>query len=155
ENIIKSSQRTLRRHHDWDIETYTDPLLALKRVRTCIFDLVLSDCRMPGIDGIAFLSELRQLQPDAIRMVLTGAVNINTLLDAINSAGAFRFIAKPWDDDNLIQSINEGLRFRRIMVENRMLAEKVKEQEDELKKKKKKKAGAAQQKNGVHKGVDG
>jgi DNA-binding NtrC family response regulator len=132
ENILKSLHRTFRKQSDWDIESYLNAEDALKRARTCIFDAIISDCRMPGINGVEFLCELKQLQPDAIRILLTGAVDVNTLMEAINKAGAFRFIAKPWDDDMLIESIKEGLRYRDILVENRMLAAKVREQESEI-----------------------
>jgi response regulator RpfG family c-di-GMP phosphodiesterase len=59
-------------------------------------------------------------------------VNIDTLLQAINQAGAFRFFAKPWDDEALMVGIREGLRYRDMLVENRMLAEKVRDQQAEL-----------------------
>jgi FixJ family two-component response regulator len=59
-------------------------------------------------------------------------VNIDTLLLAINRAGAFRFYAKPWDDDALLDGIREGLRYRDTLLENRMLAEKVRDQQAEL-----------------------
>jgi len=133
ENILKSLQRTLSKKGDLDIESYLNAKDALKRCQTCIFDAVISDCRMPGMDGIDFLYELKQLQPDSIRILLTGAVDITTLMRAINRAGAFRFIAKPWDDNVLIESLSEGLRYRDILFENRMLADKVREQEDRIK----------------------
>ncbi|MCB1615452.1 MAG: response regulator [Pseudomonadales bacterium] len=132
ENILKSLHRSLRKQKDLDIEAYLNATDALKRANSCIFDLVISDCRMPGIDGLEFLRQLKEVQPDAMRIVLTGAVNIETLMSAINKAGAFRFIAKPWDDEILVETIREGLRFRDIMVENRMLAARVREQENEL-----------------------
>ena len=63
---------------------------------------------------------------------MTGMVNIDTLILAINQAGAFRFFAKPWDDEVLLNAIREGLRYRDMLVENRMLAEKVRDQQSEL-----------------------
>ena len=132
ENIIKSLKRTFGKQSNWDIESYTDPTSALKRANTCIFDAIISDCKMPGINGIEFLSEIKKLQPDSVRVILTGLVDVKTLMDAINKAGAFRFVPKPWDDEVLIQYINDGLRYRDILVEHRMLAEKVRDQEDEL-----------------------
>lgn len=132
ENILKSLCRSLRAQPEWEIETYTSPTDALRRARTCIFDAVITDYNMPHMDGIEFLLGLRELQPDAIRILLTGMVNIDTLLSAINRAGAFRFIPKPWDDETLISSIQEGLRFRDVLMENRMLAQKVRDQQGEL-----------------------
>ena len=54
------------------------------------------------------------------------------VLSAINKAGAFRFIPKPWDDDQLLDNIREGLKFRDILLENRILAETVREQRETL-----------------------
>ena len=132
ENILKSLTRCLRHKENWVLETFTRPEEALRRARTRIFDAVITDYNMPDIDGIAFLSELRTLQPDAIRIVLTGVVNINTLMLAINQAGAFRFIPKPWDDKALIDAIEEGLHIRDTLLENRMLAQKVRDLQSEI-----------------------
>jgi DNA-binding NtrC family response regulator len=132
ENILKALSRTLRRESDWEVECYSTAEDALRRARSCIFDAVVSDCNMPGRNGIDFLSELREIQPDACRILITGMVNIDTLLQAINQAGAFRFFAKPWDDEALMVGIREGLRYRDMLVENRMLAEKVRDQQAEL-----------------------
>lgn len=132
ENILKALARTFRRQPDWEVECYSNAEDALRRARSSLFDAVISDCNMPGANGIDFLSELREIQPDACRILITGMVNIDTLLQAINRAGAFRFYAKPWDDDALLDGIREGLRYRDTLLENRMLAEKVRDQQAEL-----------------------
>jgi two-component system, probable response regulator PhcQ len=132
ENILKALTRTLRTEADWEIECYSNGHDALKRARSSIFDAVVSDCNMPGFSGIEFLSELRELQPDACRILLTGMVNVDTLMKAINQAGAFRFFTKPWDDTALMDGIREGLKYRDMIVENRMLAQKVRDQQTEL-----------------------
>ncbi len=132
ENILKSLNRLLRQEKKWDVESYTSPVDALKRARTSIFDVVISDCRMPEMDGLEFLGQLKALQPDAMRILLTGAISIETLMDAINKAGAFRFITKPWEDEMLLSAIRDGLRLRDIMIENRFLADKVREHEGEM-----------------------
>lgn len=132
ESIIHSLIRTLRKQENWDLESYKNAGDAMKRAKTCIFDVIVSDCRMPGIDGLEFLREMKNLQPDAIRILLTGMVDIPTLMMAINTAGAFRFITKPWDDEFLINSIKEGLNYRNILVENRILAQKLRDQENEI-----------------------
>ncbi|WP_111657964.1 response regulator [Isoalcanivorax indicus] len=132
ENILKSLSRCLRHKENWSLETFTNADDALRRARTRIFDAVITDYNMPDIDGMSFLAELRALQPDAVRIVLTGVVNIDTLMAAINEAGAFRFIPKPWDDTMLIDSIEEGLRLRDTLLENRMLARQVRDLQDEV-----------------------
>lgn len=132
ENILKAISRTLRVKENWELETYSRPADALRRAQTSLFDAVLTDINMPEIDGIQLLLELKELQPDAIRIVLTGMVSVEALLSAINQAGAFRFIPKPWDDEEMIESIEQGLKLRDTMVENRILAQKLREQERQL-----------------------
>jgi FixJ family two-component response regulator len=68
----------------------------------------------------------------SIRILLTGMVNVETVIAAVNKAGAFRFISKPWEDDELINSIEEGIAQRRMIVENRILAQRVRDQQREL-----------------------
>jgi hypothetical protein len=93
---------------------------------------VITDYRMPDMDGIEMLQELRTMQPDTIRILLTGVIDIDTLMSAINQAGAFRFVPKPWDDDQLLESVEEGLKFRDILVENKILAQTVRDQREAL-----------------------
>ncbi len=130
--ILKALNRVLGARPDWEVETYTDPATALRRARTTVFDAVITDYRMPDMDGIEMLQELRTMQPDAIRILLTGVIDIDTLMSAINQAGAFRFVPKPWDDDQLLDSVEEGLKFRDILVENKILAQTVRDQREAL-----------------------
>ena len=130
--ILKALKRTINMYTDWDVETYQDPREALRRARTTVFDAVITDYMMPELNGLELLQELRDLQPDTIRILLTGVIDIETVMPAINKAGAFRFIPKPWDDEQLLGNIREGLKFRDILLENRILAETVREQRQTL-----------------------
>jgi len=134
-SIVKDDgalKRTINMYTDWEVETYQDPREALRRARTTVFDAVITDYMMPEINGLELLQELRDIQPDTIRILLTGVIDIETVMSAINKAGAFRFIPKPWDDDQLLDNIREGLKFRDILLENRILAETVREQRKTL-----------------------
>ena len=130
--ILKALKRTINMYTDWDVETYQDPREALRRARTTVFDAVITDYMMPELNGLELLQELRDLQPDTIRILLTGVIDIETVMSAINKAGAFRFIPKPWDDEQLLDNVREGLKFRDILLENRILAETVREQRQTL-----------------------
>ncbi len=130
--ILNALKRTINMYTDWELETYQDPQEALRRARTTVFDAVVTDYMMPEVNGLELLQELREIQPDTIRILLTGVIDIETVMAAINKAGAFRFIPKPWDDDQLLDSIREGLKFRDILLENRILAETVREQRKTL-----------------------
>jgi len=136
ENILKALRRILSSNKDWSVEIYTNAEEALQRVMEKEFDLYLSDYRMPEIDGISFLSGVKKLQPDSIRLILSGYTDIDSLMGAINQAEIFRFITKPWNDDYLINSIKQALSFRDTLLENQRLADTVRKQRSELNKQK-------------------
>ena len=71
------------------------------------FHMVLSDQKMPGMSGTALLTTVAQKYPDTIRAILTGFSDINAIIDAVNHAGIFKYISKPWDKANL-KALLEG-----------------------------------------------
>lgn len=134
ENILKSLIRIMGKNNEWEIETYVKPADALKRAMTANFDLFLSDFRMPEMDGVKFLTEVKNLQPESMRLILSGYTDLEALMGAINEAQIFRFITKPWQDYDLISTVKLALGFRDMQVENRRLADQVREQQAELEK---------------------
>lgn len=95
-------------------------------------DLVVSDMRMPEMDGAAFLSEVSQRWPDCIKMLLTGYADISSTIKALNDGGIYRYISKPWDDEELKKIISEGLKLKRLERERNELIELTSKQNDEL-----------------------
>jgi response regulator RpfG family c-di-GMP phosphodiesterase len=86
------------------------------------YAVVVSDMRMPGMDGIHFLSRVRQAAPDTIRMMLTGYSDFNAAMDAVNEGNVFRFLAKPCSEDALANAITSGLvQYRLITAEKDLL----------------------------------
>lgn len=96
--------------------------------------VVLSDYRMPGRDGVDFLREVCRRWPDKVRMVLSGYADAPTIIAAINEGKIYKFIAKPWDDDELRQAIGKALEFYELQEENRLLAEKLRNSNRKLQK---------------------
>ena len=135
-NILNSLRRVLKRQEDWEIEVFDNVDDALKRAQTMTFEMVISDYRMPGMDGVEFLNAVRKFQPDAMRIILSGFTELQALLDAINEAEIYRYICKPWDDHELIATIGRALAHREVLVENRHLADQVRQQQEELDKRK-------------------
>ena len=127
EHILSAVKRMFRRYRDWDIESYSSPELALRRAQCCVFDVVISDYKMPTMNGVDFLTELKSMQPNAVRVLLTGSVQVSTLLESINKAGVFRFIAKPWDDNEFIDIVQAAIEHRETTIENQILADQVRE----------------------------
>lgn len=105
------------------IETFTEPEAALARAAQVPFELVLSDYRMPGMDGVAFLSAFKGLQPDAVRLILSGYADLNALVGAINQAQIYRFLSKPWNDYELVSTVAQALAYRQLTLENQRLAD--------------------------------
>ncbi len=135
-NILNALERTLARERDFEIETFDNPELALERAREAEFELVLSDYRMPALDGVSLLSAVKLLQPEAMRLILSGYADLEALVAAINRAEIFRFISKPWDSVDLVLAIRQALAHRAVVVENRRLADQVRSQEKELERRK-------------------
>lgn len=131
-SILSALHRILKRVDDWEIETFDSAADALKRAQTTSFELVISDYRMPEMDGVAFLNEVRNLQPESMRIILSGFTDLEALLGAINDAEIFRYICKPWDNRELVATLKRALIHREVLVENRRLADQVREQQEEL-----------------------
>lgn len=110
------------------ITTFTSATEALAYVADHPVDLVLSDYRMPEIDGAAFLVRVRELQPDAARIIMSAYSDVDGMVRAINHAGIFRFVCKPWSAPDLKAAINEALAYRQLVLENRRLADEVRAQ---------------------------
>ena len=85
--------------------------------------VVLSDMRMPGMDGAAFLSRVRQVAPDAVRMLLTGQTDIDSAIAAVNEGQIFRFLTKPCPPDRLLGAFEAATEQHRLITAERVLLE--------------------------------
>lgn len=132
ENIVNSLKRCLRKVDDWEVKIFTSGAEALQYARSFSFDLFISDFRMPEMNGVQFLSEVKKIQPNAARIILSGYTDLEALVGAINEAEIFRFISKPWNDYELILTIEQALKYKDMLTENAFLAKQVREQNDKL-----------------------
>lgn len=134
ENILHSLQRLFM---DEEVEVFTassgaEGLEILAR-ETGV-GVIVSDQRMPEMTGVDFLEKSKAVSPQSIRMLLTGYADVNAAIDAINRGGAFRYLNKPWNDEELVQAVMGALQMYRLLTENKRLAAIVKQQNDKLKK---------------------
>lgn len=113
---------------DPSVVTFTSPIEALAYLDDHRVDLVISDYRMPDMDGSTFLARVRERQADAARIIMSACSDIDGIVRAINQAGVFRFVSKPWSDPDLKTAINEVLAHRALTLENRRLADEVRAQ---------------------------
>ena len=77
-------------------------------------DVILSDHRMPGMTGVAFLCIVRERYPDVVRMILSGYADLQSLSDAVNEGAVYKFMRKPWDDEQVIQNLEEAFQHKRM-----------------------------------------
>jgi putative two-component system response regulator len=97
--------------------------LELLRVNTCA--VIVSDNQMPGETGIEFLYKARQLAPDTVRVMMTAYADLGTALNAINHCEAYRFVVKPWDNQELVELVNNCVQRFEIIQSLRLKDEAV------------------------------
>lgn len=112
--VLRALRRLLQRHfkpQQFGVELYTDPLHALQRLQEVHFDVLISDHRMPRLDGVTLLARARELDPRAVRIMLSAAADFGTVLAAVNRAEVFRYIPKPWREVQLLADLRAALEF--------------------------------------------
>jgi CheY-like chemotaxis protein len=119
--ILVGLQRVLR--SEFDVTTAVGGAAGLLRIQHHgPFAVVVSDRRMPGMDGIEFLLKVKEAAPDTIRIMLTGQADLQTAIDAVNEDNIFRFLRKPCEKEKLVKSLNDGLaQYRLVCAEKELL----------------------------------
>ncbi|MCA9051265.1 MAG: response regulator, partial [Planctomycetaceae bacterium] len=130
-NIVRACRRILR-STGAEIVTTTSAKEAVELAKNRSFSVVVSDQRMPEMEGTELLEQIRQIQPDSVRIILTGYADISAAVDAINRGAVFRFLNKPWDDDGLRSVIRQAVAQYDLVRENRRLHELTQTQNEEL-----------------------
>jgi response regulator RpfG family c-di-GMP phosphodiesterase len=121
--ILDGYKRMLYR--DFDIKTALGGEEGLAMIRQSEpVPLVISDMRMPGMDGVQFLRHVCEESPDTVRMVLTGYTDLKAAVDAVNEGHIFRFLAKPCEKPVLVSAIHSGLKQYRLIRSEKDLLEK-------------------------------
>lgn len=113
----------------FEVEGFADPVAALERAGGAHFDAVISDYRMPGMDGLEFLKAFVDIQPDCARLVLSGQTDMDSLIRMVNETHIYRFIPKPWHDYFLKSSLYQACDYSHAMAENQRLAKLVRDKD--------------------------
>lgn len=132
QNVLRSLTR-LFLDDPYEILTATsgaEGLLTLDRCGTV--PVVISDYRMPGMNGVEFLSEVRKRWPGTVRIVLSGYADTGAIVSAINEGQIYRFVAKPWNDDEIRVTVANALERYNLGRKNDELAEELRRKNDEL-----------------------
>jgi response regulator RpfG family c-di-GMP phosphodiesterase len=111
-----------------NIRSFTSAGAALGTLLTEPVDVVISDYRMPEMDGVELLRRVRELQPYTGRILLSGSTEYSFLLMAVNQAAVTRVLVKPWVEEELFDAIRQSVAVRRLQLENAELADQVRVQ---------------------------
>jgi response regulator RpfG family c-di-GMP phosphodiesterase len=130
---ILSSLRRLFRSKGYQVLTALGGQEGLAVLEEQPIDLVISDMRMPIMDGATFLAQVRVRWPDTIRLLLTGYSDVQSIIDAINRGEIYRYITKPWDDNDIILVVRQAWERKALELEKKRLEELAHRQNEELK----------------------
>jgi DNA-binding NtrC family response regulator len=110
EEMVLAALRTfLELQTRWRVLEDTSPERALERLATEEIDVVIADFMMPAMDGITFLRRVRDVKPHVSRILLTGYADVENAIRAINEAGLYYYLQKPWNNDHLRVVIRNGM----------------------------------------------
>jgi response regulator RpfG family c-di-GMP phosphodiesterase len=120
--VLDGIRRVLRR--DFDVQTANSGDEALRILASSDpFAVIVSDMRMPGMNGAEFLGHARRLAPDSTRMLLTGQADVDVAMEAINTGGIFRFLRKPCPKPQLLGALTDCVTQYRLVTDQRVLLE--------------------------------
>lgn len=132
ENNVSAISRLLRTEPDFHVEGFTSASEALRRAEEIKFDVVVSDYRMPEMDGTQFLEKFRERHPNAYRIIVSAYSDVEMLRKAINQAQIHRLIQKPWDGFILVEAIRRGAEQTKMARELEKLHQQVAAQAESL-----------------------
>jgi DNA-binding NtrC family response regulator len=109
EMVALALQGFLELETDYRVRTFTEPHSALEAVEAEPPAVIIADFMMPGLDGISFLRRCREIHAMATRILLTGYADKENAIRAINEAGLYHYLEKPWNNDHLKLVVRNGV----------------------------------------------
>ncbi len=132
-NVLRALERIFLDEDDYEVHTASSGQEGLKILREGPpFQLVISDYRMPGMDGVAFLRDVCKNWPDTVRIVLSGYADMAAVVSAINEGQIYKFIPKPWNDDELKITVSNAVERYFLHRRNAQLTEELRRKNEEL-----------------------
>ncbi|RMG02499.1 MAG: sigma-54-dependent Fis family transcriptional regulator [Nitrospirae bacterium] len=123
-DMVAFLKRLLQNELGLSVEGFTDPKKALERVKKGSVDMVITDVKMPGLDGISLLEEAKRHQEDVIVIILTGYGTVELAVNALKR-GAYDFLTKPVDNERFIHTVRRAIEYGRVLREKRNLEQQV------------------------------
>ncbi len=111
------SHRGQRVYGEFQVEGFTDPEELTRFVQSRPVDVVISEYRMPGTNGLQLLGRIREIQPESSRLLLTSPDDAHSATAAINEARLFQYLEKPWDNEQLLVAVRSGAERSRLLRE--------------------------------------
>ncbi len=115
EMVLTSLSSFLALETDYEVRTFLSANEALDFIKDNSIDIVISDYLMPEMDGITFLGRVRDLRPEVPRIILTGYADKENAIKAINEVGLYQYIQKPWDNEDILIVLRNGLEKQQLM----------------------------------------
>jgi len=129
---ILSAMRRMFMLSGFSIEEATSGAQALQKLEQQEFHLILSDMQMPEMNGAELLAQVRQRWPKVMRLMLTGTADLKTAISAINEGEIYRYLTKPWNDEELVSTVKSALERFVLIRERDNLLELTKQQNQSL-----------------------
>lgn len=124
-NIQNALERTLVELDNVTIFKASSGQEALEKLAKTDVHLIISDERMPGMSGVEFLKTAKEKYPEAMRIILTGYADIKAAISAINEGEIYRYLTKPWDDEELFITVRQALELYDLIRANQQLRKTV------------------------------
>jgi response regulator RpfG family c-di-GMP phosphodiesterase len=121
EEIVLVALRETLKRDGYEVVTANNPIKALELLKQGAFSVVITDYQMPMLTGLEFLAQVKQLQPDATRILITAVLSLSTVVDAINKGEIYRFIVKPWLREELLATVKNAVQRFELICRNRVL----------------------------------
>jgi len=115
--VTQSLGAFLKEESSWNVALFNRPSEALESLNRQAYHAVISDFLMPEMDGIAFLGEVKRLQPTASRILLTGYADKANAIRSINEVGLYQYLEKPWDNEDLLMVLRNAIERSRMIEE--------------------------------------
>lgn len=132
QNILSSLKRLFRStgHNILTAISGAEALVILEKEEV---DLIVSDMRMPGMDGAMLLAQVASNYPDVVRILLTGYADMDSTIRAVNEGHIYRYISKPWEDNDIKITVQKALETKHLQIERDRLLELTRKQNEALK----------------------
>jgi len=128
--VLQSLERIFRR--EYETIAFNDPAKAIEFIKMTPIHIIICDMRMPEISGDKVLAQVKQHQPKARRILLSGYSDMQSTIAAINDGGIHAYVAKPWDNKQLKEIVSDSLQVIKLEVENQKLTKQLKANNENL-----------------------